>query len=83
MAAPFGWSCPKELFNTKDVLESGTPIIGNSFEVSENGKYSVGVQDNEGRREVETIKIDNIDKEPLQRLKAFLQYTIQETKRLS
>ena len=51
-------------------MESGTPIIGNSFEVSENGKYSVGVQDNEGRREVETIKIDNIDKEPPAKVKS-------------
>ena len=51
----------KGVHSAKDVLASGTAIIGNSFEVSENSKYSVGVQDNEGRREVEII---NIDKEP-------------------
>ena len=44
------------------VMESGTAIDGTSFEVSENGSYSVAVQDNDGRREVETIKIGNIDK---------------------
>ena len=49
---------------TKAVLESGTAISGTSFTVSENGIYSVAVQDNDGRREVETIKIENIDKEP-------------------
>ncbi|WP_252722498.1 DUF4959 domain-containing protein [Treponema medium] len=70
MSALFGWSCPKELFNTKDVLESGTPITGNSFEVSDNGKYSVGVQDNEGRREVKIIEITNIDKEPPAKVKS-------------
>ena len=47
-----------------EVLASGTPITGNSFEVIENAKYSVGVQDNEGRREVQIIEITNIDKEP-------------------
>ncbi|MGI5065644.1 DUF4959 domain-containing protein [Treponema putidum] len=54
----------KGVHSAKDVLASGTAIIGNSFEVSENSKYSVGVQDNEGRREVEIIEISNIDKEP-------------------
>lgn len=54
----------KGVHSAKDVLASGTAITGNSFEVSENGKYSVGVQDNEGRREVEIIEISNIDKEP-------------------
>ena len=49
---------------TKAVLESGTAISGTSFTVSENGIYSVAVQDNDGRREVETIKIENIDKTP-------------------
>lgn len=44
------------------VMESGTAVSGTSFEVSENGSYSVAVQDNDGRREVETIKISNIDK---------------------
>ena len=60
----------KGVHSAKDVLASGTAIIGNSFEVSENGKYSVGVQDNEGRREVEMIKIDNIDKEPPAKVKS-------------
>ncbi|UTC76138.1 DUF4959 domain-containing protein [Treponema sp. OMZ 792] len=54
----------KGVHSAKDVLASGTAITGNSFEVSENAKYSVGVQDNEGRREVEIIEISNIDKEP-------------------
>lgn len=52
----------KGVHSAKDVLASGTTITGNSFEVSENSKYSVGVQDNEGRREVEIIEISNIDK---------------------
>ena len=50
--------------SAKDVLESGNSITGNSFTVSENGIYSVAVQDNDGRREVETIEIKNIDKTP-------------------
>ncbi|UTD07484.1 DUF4959 domain-containing protein [Treponema denticola] len=53
----------KGVHSAKDVLASGTAITGNSFEVSENSKYSVAVQDNEGRREVEIIEISNIDKE--------------------
>lgn len=53
-----------------EVLSSGTPITGNSFEVSENAKYSVGVQDNEGRREVEIIEITNIDKKPPAKVKS-------------
>ena len=48
--------------NTSDVLESGTAITGNSFTVNENGIYSVAVQDNDGRCEVEIIEIKNIDK---------------------
>ena len=48
--------------SAKDVLENGTEITGNSFTVSESGIYSVAVQDNDGRREVETIEIKNIDK---------------------
>ena len=52
----------KGVHSAKDVLASGTTITGNSFEVSENGKYSVGVQDNDGRRKVEIIEISNIDK---------------------
>ena len=53
-----------------EVLSSGTPITGNSFEVSENAKYSVGIQDNEGRREVKIIEIGNIDKEPPSKVKS-------------
>ena len=54
----------KGVYDTKTVLESGTPITGNSFAVGENDIYSIAVVDNEGRREVETIKIENIDKVP-------------------
>ena len=50
--------------SAKDVLENGNSITGNSFTVSENGIYSVAVQDNDGIREVETIEIKNIDKTP-------------------
>ena len=50
--------------DTKAVLESGTAISGTSFTASENGIYSVAVLDNDGRREVETITIENIDKTP-------------------
>ena len=53
-----------------EILASGTPITGNSFEVSENAKYSVGVQDNEGRREVKIIEISNIDKTPPAKVKS-------------
>ena len=60
----------KGVHSAKDVLASGTVITGNSFEVSENAKYSVGVQDNEGRREVEIIDITNIDKEPPSKVKS-------------
>ena len=49
---------------TKDVFANGTVISGNSFTVDKNGTYSVAVRDNDGRREVETIKIENIDKTP-------------------
>jgi len=45
-----------------EVLSSGTEITDNSFKVSENGKYSVGVQYNDGNREVKIIEITNIDK---------------------
>jgi len=50
--------------SAKTIFESGTLITGNSFTVSENGIYSVAVLDNDGRREVETIDIKNIDKTP-------------------
>ena len=60
----------KGVHSAKDVLANGTTITGNSFEVSENAKYSVGVQDNEGRREVEIIEITNIDKEPPSKVKS-------------
>ena len=60
----------KGVHSAKDVLASGTAITGNSFEVNENAKYSVGVQDNEGRREVEIIEITNIDKTPPAKVKS-------------
>ncbi len=50
--------------SAKEVFASGTAIAGSSFEVTENGMYSVGVRDNDGRREVETIEIKNIDRTP-------------------
>ena len=56
----------KGVCNTKDVLKNGTVITGNSFPVEENGIYSVAVVDKDGRREVETIEIKNIDKKPPQ-----------------
>ena len=46
----------------QEVFASGNAITGGTFEVTENGTYSVAVQDNDGRREVETIEIKNIDK---------------------
>ena len=59
----------KGVHSAKDVLASGTAITDNSFTISENGKYTVGVQDNDGRREVETITIANIDKIPPAKVK--------------
>ena len=50
--------------SAKEVFASGTAIAGSSFEITENGMYSVGVRDNDGRREVETIEIKNIDRTP-------------------
>ena len=50
--------------STSEVFASGTAIAGNSFEVTENGMYSVGVRDNDGRSEVATIEIKNIDRTP-------------------
>ena len=50
--------------SAKTIFESGTLITGSSFTVSENSIYSVAVLDNDGRREVETIDIKNIDKTP-------------------
>lgn len=50
--------------SAKTIFESGTLITGNSFMVTENGIYSVAMLDNDGRREVETIDIKNIDKTP-------------------
>ena len=47
-----------------DVLTGGTLISGGSFTVSENGAYTVAVMDNDGRREIKTITVDNIDKTP-------------------
>ena len=54
----------KGAHDAKTVLESGTAITDKRFPVNENGIYSVAVLDNEGRREVETIEIKNIDKTP-------------------
>ena len=54
----------KGVHSAKNVLASGTPITDKKFTVSENDTYSVAVLDNDGRREVETIKIENIDKDP-------------------
>ena len=47
-----------------DVLTGGTLISGGSFTVSENGAYTVAVMDTDGRREIKTITIGNIDKTP-------------------
>ena len=47
-----------------EVLASGTAISGGSFTVSDNGTYTVAVVDNDGRREIKTITIGNIDKTP-------------------
>ena len=54
----------KGVHSANDIFASGTAVSGNSFPVNENGIYSVAVLDNEGRREVETIEIKNIDKTP-------------------
>ena len=54
----------KGVHSANDIFTSGTAISGNSFSVNENGIYSVAVLDNEGRREVKTIEIKNIDKTP-------------------
>ena len=54
----------KGVHDANEIFASGTAITGTSFTVSENGIYSVAVLDNDGRREVETIKIENIDKTP-------------------
>ena len=47
-----------------EVLTSGTVISGGSFTVSDNGTYTVAVMDTDGRREIKTITIGNIDKTP-------------------
>ncbi|WP_277055263.1 DUF4959 domain-containing protein [Treponema socranskii] len=47
-----------------EVLTGGTLISGGSFTVSVNGTYTVAVMDNDGRREIKTITIGNIDKTP-------------------
>ena len=57
-----------------EVLTGGTDISGGSFTVSENGTYTVAVVDNDGRREIKTITVGNIDKTPpakVQNLSAF------------
>ena len=47
-----------------EVLASGTLISGGSFTVSGNGTYTVAVMDTDGRREIKTITVNNIDKTP-------------------
>ena len=47
-----------------EVLTGGTLISGGSFTLSENGTYTVAVMDNDGRREIKTITVNNIDKTP-------------------
>ena len=47
-----------------EVLANGTAISGGSFTVSDNGTYTVAVVDNDGRREIKTITVNNIDKTP-------------------
>ena len=55
-----------------EVLASGTNIpisllsgfFQGSFEVRENGVYSVAAQDSDGRQGVKTIEITNIDRTP-------------------
>lgn len=47
-----------------EVLANGTAISGGSFTVSDNGTYTVAVVDNDGRREIKTITVSNIDKTP-------------------
>ena len=47
-----------------EVLANGTLISGGSFTVSDNGTYTVAVMDNDGRREIKTITVNNIDKTP-------------------
>ena len=54
----------KGVHSANGIFASGTAVSGNSFPVNENGIYSVAVLDNEGRREVKTIEIKNIDKTP-------------------
>jgi len=52
-----------------EVLASGTLISGGSFTVSDNGTYTVAVMDNDGRREIKTITVGNIDKTPPAKVK--------------
>lgn len=67
--------------SVKEIFASGTDIINTSFQVRENGIYSVGVMDNEGRRELETIEIKNIDKTfPPSPLKFAAEYKLNEKK---
>ena len=47
-----------------EVLTGGTLISGGSFTVSVNGTYTVAVMDTDGRREIKTITVNNIDKTP-------------------
>ena len=56
-----------------EVLTGGTLISGGSFTVSDNGTYTVAVMDNDGRREIKTITVGNIDKTPPAKCKTFRQ----------
>ncbi|EKN66135.1 lipolytic protein G-D-S-L family [Neobacillus bataviensis LMG 21833] len=46
-----------------DFLTSGTPIIDNKFDATENGKYSILIMDNKQRVKVQIIEITNISKD--------------------
>ncbi|MBC6720090.1 fibronectin type III domain-containing protein [Treponema sp. Marseille-Q4130] len=50
-------------------MANGTAISGGSFTVSDNGTYTVAVVDNDGRREIKTITVSNIDKTPPSKVK--------------
>lgn len=50
-------------YKVEEVLESGTDITEEkSFEVSENGDYTIAASDSDGWREITWISVSNIDK---------------------
>lgn len=50
-------------YKVDEVLESGTDITEEkSFEISENGEYTIAASDTDGRREITWITVSNIDK---------------------